>query len=703
VDAGHREKWIKLFIYIGLVAGTFAAYEPVRKNGFVNYDDDTYITKNSGVSGGITRDSVILAFKQYHFYMWHPLTTLSHMLDCQLFGLNPLGHHLISLLFHIANAMLLFWILINLTGAIWASAFVAAVFALHPVQVDAVVWAAERKTVLSGFFWFLTIAAYIRYTKKPGTGRYILLFFIYGLCIMTKPVVVTLPFVLLLLDYWPLGRVQYKQDTTIANSNMSTPKERVGQKTSAGWLVIEKIPLFVLSGILSVMTVVAQQSGGVLAATGKISLDYRIANAFISYIKYIGKMIWPSRLAVYYPYDYANLTNTIIAACALVFILITVFSIYVCRRRRYVVVGWLWYVGTLVPVIGLIQAGSQSMANRYMYVPMLGLLIMIAWGIKDLTINRRNIRAVAGILTVVAIISMIILTRIQTGYWKNNFTLFEHTLKVTKNNGIAENNYGCAFLDARQFDEAVLHFNNALRINPANSEARNNLGKALVKLKRPVEAAACFTEILRRNGDSAEIHYRLAVALGMQEKYDEAIKHLTKVLDLEPDYPDAQNKMGFAMLATGKPKEAVGYFNKALRISKDQSDVYVNLGAAYMQLGEYELATRNFTKAVELKSNNINALTNLAWVLATVGDVSAQDANKAIEFAERACKLTEHKKPEPLDTLAAAYAAAGKFPDAVATAEKALDAAKAGGQEDMAVEIQNRLELYRTGRSYHVK
>ncbi len=703
MDAGPREKWIKLLIYIGLAAGTLAAYEPIRKNSFVNYDDNDYITKNHNVTGGITRDSVILAFKQSHYYMWHPLTTLSHMLDCQLFGLNPICHHLVSLLFHIVNALLLFWILVNLTGSTWASAFVAAVFALHPIQVEAVAWAAERKTVLSGLFWFFTIAAYIRYTKKPGTGRYILLFFVYGLCIMTKPIVITLPFVLLLLDYWPLGRVKYKQDATITNSGMSAPKKSGGQKTSAGWLVTEKIPLLVLSGVLGVITLVAQQSGGVVIALEKIPLDCRIANAFISYTKYIGKMIWPSRLAVCYPYSYSNLTNAVTLACMLVFILITVFSIYIFRHRRYVAVGWLWYVGTLVPMIGLVQAGSQAMADRYMYISMLGLLIMMAWGIKDLANNRRHLRAVAGILAVVAIISMIILTRIQVRYWKNDFALFEHTLKVTKNNGIAENNYGCAFLEAEQLDKAAIHFNNALRINPAHPKARDNLGKVLVKMKKPIEAAACFTEILRQDGDSAEIHYRLAVALGMQGKYDEAIKHLTKVLELEPNYPDAQNKMGFALLATGEPNEAIEYFNRALRISKGQSDVYVNLGTAYIRLGKYEPAIQNLTKAVELEPNSIDALNNLAWVLATVGEVSAQDANRAIGFAERACKLTGHNKPKPLDTLAAAYAAAGKFSDAAATAEKALNAAKAAGQEDMVAEIQNRLELYLTNRPYHVK
>ena len=353
MNAEHHEKLVKLLIYIGLAAATFAAYEPTLHNGFVNYDDTIYITENPRVAGGITPDSVAWAFTQPHAYMWHPLTTLSHMLDCRLFGLKASWHHFVSLLIHIANALLVFWILTNLTGSIWPGAFIAAVFALHPVQVESVAWAAERKTVLSGLFWLLTISVYIWYTKRPGTGRYILLFLVFGLCIMTKPVVVTLPFALLLLDYWPLERVKWELSIKPLTPNAESPR-----KISAALLIIEKIPLLLLSAVLATITFISQKNGEVVSSLEALPLNLRTANVFISYIKYIGKIIWPSGLAVIYPYFHLNLTNAPVIICALLLVLATVFSIYIGRHRKYVLVGWLWYVGTLVPMIGLVQVGG---------------------------------------------------------------------------------------------------------------------------------------------------------------------------------------------------------------------------------------------------------------------------------------------------------------------------------------------------------
>ena len=570
----------KLFICLGLIAATLVAYEPIRHNGFVNYDDDAYITNNPSVKGGITRDSVIWAFTKPHQVNWHPLTTLSHILDCQLFGLNPLGHHLVSLTFHIINALLLFWIINDLTGAIWPSAFVAAVFAVHPLQVESVAWAAERKTVLSGLFWLLTTAVYIRYARRPGISRYIFLLVVFGLCIMTKPVVVTLPFVLLLLDYWPLERFK---------------------KVSAGRLISEKIPLLVLSIILSAITFIVQRSGGVVQAIEKEPINYRIANMFLSYIRYTGKMIAPSRLAAFYPHPRPDFTDTWVVICAALFILITIISIDIGLRRRYASVGWLWYVGTLVPVIGLVQVGTQAIADRYMYIPMVGLLIIAGWAVNDLVANRPRWRVVAAVSATGVLLVGVILTRMQVGYWHNNTTLFEHTLKITKNNLLAESNYGMALLEAGHIDEAIGHFNNALRLN------------------------------------------------------------------------------------------------------KSHANAYLNLGTAYSRLGKYKPAIQNWTKALELKPNSVKALNNLAWALATAEYVSADDANKAVELAQHACELTRYKKAELLDTLAAAYAAAGRFEDAVKTAGQAVDIVKAGGQEDLVSEIQNRMELYKAGHRYRQK
>jgi tetratricopeptide (TPR) repeat protein len=653
----------------------------------------------------------------------------------------------------------------------WTSAFVAAVFALHPLQVESVAWAAERKTVLSGLFWLLTMAAYIRYARQPRLGRYLVVLLVFGLGIMTKPAVVTLPLVLLLLDYWPLERIGRPGPPMAGKLRYATPgKQRVGgasQKVSAVRLIVEKIPLLALSVILSVMTLKAQQSGGAVITFEKIPLDYRIANVFTSYIKYIGKMICPSRLAVFYSNPHVNLLEATVVVCALLFVLISILSIYIGRRRRYVAVGWLWYVVTLVPMIGLVQVGTQAMADRYMYISMLGLLIIATWSVKDLIANNRHWKTAATVLAAIVLSSAVILTRTQVKYWQDDMTLFAHTLKVTENNPLAEHNYGSALFEAGQLDEAIPHFNNAIRIIPTFVEARNNLGKifliqgktneaiacfndvlrqnggsaeahyylamalgaqgkyndaikhfamvpsldtkypdarygmglALMAANRPNEAIACFNDVLRQNGDSAEAHYNLGIALGKQKKYDEAIEHLAKVLQLNPMYPEAHNKIGFALQLAGRPDEAIKYLNEGLKINKGQ-ETYANLGSAYIQAGKYDLAIANLTKAIELKPDNIEVLNKLAWLFGAVDNTSIHNAQKAIEFAQQGCELTGYKDPMLLDTLAVAYAAAGRFDEAKATAEKALSIAKETGRENLAVEIQNRIKLYEAGQQY---
>ena len=696
-DTERRKTWVKLLIYIGLAAGTFAAYEPIRKNTFVNYDDHAYITKNANVTGGITLHSVVWSFTKYYAGNWHPLTWLSHILDCQLFGLNPIGHHLVSLLLHIVNALLIFWIFNSVTGAIWPSAFVAAVFAMHPLQVESVAWAAERKTVLSGLFWFLTIAVYIWYTKRPGIGRYLLLFGMYALCIMTKPIVVTLPLVLLLLDYWPLGRVKWEWHTG------RVPKNKGLQEVSVWRLITEKIPLFAMSAALSVITFVIQQHSGAVAAMRTIPLDFRFANMFISYIRYIGKIIWPSQLAAFYPYPRANLSDANVAVCMLIFILISLFSIYLGRRRKYIVMGWLWYVGTLVPMIGLVQVGMQSMADRYMYVSILGPLFIAVWTVRDFVFNRPRWKVAVSLLAVVVLFSSVIVTRTQVRYWQNTITLFEHALKVTKNNDLAEKGYGGGLFEAGRFDEAAVHLNNALRIQPGYFAAGNDLGKVYIKQGKLDEAVACFNELLKRKKDSAELYYNLGLALTLQNKYEEAVKCFAGALELDAKYPDAHNRMGTALLATGKNVEAIKYLTEALRISSNDAGLYEKLGNAYAQSGRYEQAIQNWTKTAELKPDSANVLNNLAWLLATANNTFVQDANKAIELAHHACELTDYNEPSYMDTLAVAYAAAGRFKDAVMTAQQAVDTAKSSGQEKLAGEIQSRLELYQAGRPYRGK
>jgi tetratricopeptide (TPR) repeat protein len=686
MDSGGNTKAI---ICIGLVAATLAAYEPIRHNDFVNYDDRLYITENPNVNKGLTVDSVVRAFTKPYALNWHPVTWLSHIVDCEIYGLNPVGHHITSVVIHTVNSVLLFWVLWRMTKATWASGFVAAVFALHPVHVESVAWAAERKDVLSGLFWILTMLAYVRYAERPNLKRYSLVLLAFAMGLMSKPIAVTLPFVLLLLDWWPLERIG-------VSGGQSPP-----YTSSAKQILIEKVPLFAMSAVSSVITLIAQRSGGAVIALEKIPLGYRIANMFFSYIRYIGKTLWPDRLAVLYPHPHINPSGVTAIICALLFVLITVFSIDIGRRRKYIAAGWLWFLGALVPVIGLVQVGSQGIADRYMYLPMTGLLIIVAWGVKDFVAHRPRWRIASAVSAGVILLSAIMLTRTQVRYWRNSITLFEHTLEVTENNAGAETMYGGALTDAGRYDEALLHLSNAVRINPLLPEARNSIGKVLINQGRFAEGIECFKELIRMKQDYAEGYYNLGTALGIQGKYDEAIKNFARAIELNPEYPDAQKRMGTALLAAGRPKEAIEYLQKSLRINPYETVVYVSISIAYIKTGNYEQAFENWAKAEELQLNSDYVFNNPAWLIATAGDVSAEDANNAIEFAERACDKTGYNQANLLDTLAAAYAAGGRFDEAVTTAQKAIDAAKARGQDELAGAIQKRIELYRAGQRYH--
>jgi tetratricopeptide (TPR) repeat protein len=447
---------------------------------------------------------------------------------------------------------------------------------------------------------------------------------------MTKPIVVTLPFALLLLDYWPLDRIKWRLSIKPLTPNTNSP-----QKISAVLLITEKIPLLLLSAVLVVLTLISQKSGAVISSLEKLPLNLRIANVFISYIKYIGKTIWPSGLAVFYPYFHLNLTDAAVIICALLFVLITVFCIYIGRRRKYVLVGWLWYVGTLVPMIGLVQAGSQSMANRYMYISILGLLIIAVLAVKEFVADNVRRKILVAVSAAGLLFTLGILTQMQVKHLQNDFTLFGYAIEVTENNVVAESGFGSALFRAGRYNEAVPYLANALRISPAYSNARNDLGMVFLKQGKLNEAIACFDELIKQKQDS--------------------------------------------------PK------------------VYVNLAIAYSQQGKYDLAMQNCAKAEQLKPNETEPLNNMAWLFATIGDASVQDANKAIGYARRACELTANNNADNLDTLAVAYAAAGKFNDAIMTAEKALNIAKAAGQENTAREIQNRLELYKAGKPYREK
>lgn len=557
-----RKKTYIFLVYILLALVTFIAYERLRHNDFVSIDDELYVTKNPHVYGGITRESVIWAFTTPHgdTSYWQPLTWLSHMLDCQLFGLNALGHHFTSLLFHIANTLLLFWILKNTTGAFWRSVFVAAVFALHPLRVESVAWVAERKGVLSGFFWMLTITAYILYAKRPGIKRYLLVVVALCLGLMAKPMVVTLPFVLLLLDYWPLGRFQWKTKGRPEDLSQLESAKVTCRRQPLWWLLVEKIPLFILAGASGLLTYIVVQNLG--ARVGYLSLKLRIGNALVSYVGYIVKTFYPVHLAVFYPYrpDVGLLWQLIV--CFTILVVASAAVIYFGRRRRYLMVGWLWYLGTLVPVIGLIQVGSQAMADRYSYLSTIGLLIMICWGAAELAKRMRYREIVLATAMVSAALALAVGTWLQVGYWRNSITLFEHAVAVTRDNYLAHNNLGAALSRQGKVSGAIEHYAEAVRIWPAGKVALTNLAPLLIWKGRIDEVVGYYREYLQEEPKDHQIHKQLADTLVRQaesisrggfepsylakSKLDEAVKHYRQALRLKPNFAEARSNLRHA-------------------------------------------------------------------------------------------------------------------------------------------------------------
>jgi len=649
-----------LLAYLLLVIATVIAYAPIRHNDFTSYDDDDYITNNPNVQVGLTRQSVIWAFTTSHEANWHPITWLSHMLDCQLFGLEPLGHHLTNLFFHIANTLLVLCVLKKMTGAIWPSAFVAAAFALHPLHVESVAWASERKDVLSTFFWMLTMAAYVRYTQQRTIIKYLPIVLFFALGLMAKPMLVTLPFVLLLLDYWPLARWPQPQ---LPNASTRKPSKKTRAPRPVIYrLLWEKAPLFVLSAASCVVTFFVQRSGGAVVKIDLMPFDIRITNALASYVTYLAKMIYPASLAPLYPLKYLPTWQPIISFFILV--VISAIVIYWARRRPYLIVGWLWYLGTLVPVIGLLQVGVQAYADRYTYLPLLGIFIMIAWFAAELTAKWRRRKLAIGIsISAVLMITaaLLICTQNQVRKWRDNCTLYKHTLAVTENNGIMHYNYGCALLnDKEDFETAIEHFKKTLQIRPTKVSALNNWGVALQRLGKEQEAIEKWNQSIQIDPDNPNTNYHLGMALKRQQKYEDAAGHFEKSLQLKP----------------------VWY-------------VHSSLGDIYFQMGKIDLAIDQWTRAINLNPLTPVVLNKLAWLLTFATDPKLRDTARAVKFAQQACELTRYEQYPFLETLAAAYAAAGQLPLAVQTVQKALDLALATGNKDAAAKIQKQLESYK--------
>jgi Flp pilus assembly protein TadD len=577
-----------LIICFFLLAATFAIYWPVQNHEFVNYDDDEYVTENRYVKAGLSREGFIWAFKTPVAGLWHPLTLISHMLDCHLHGLNPGRHHITSLFIHAANTLLLFLVLKRMTGALWRSAAVAALFAFHPLQVESVAWVAERKNVLSTFFWMLTLWGYCLYVKSPGLKLYLLPLVFLAVGLMAKPMLVTLPFVMLLLDYWPFSRTQSEYLRGPDHTETNNSGKLGSQKSPLLGLIWEKLPFLSLSAGSILLTLWAQGRAGALASLEFIPLKVRIANALISYVSYMGKMIWPFHLAVFYPHP-GMPPAWKVAGATLMLSAIFLITIRSWRRHPYLMVGWLWFLGTLIPVIGMVQVGSQAVADRYAYVPLIGLFIMISWGVPTFLSRWRHRRifvaAPAGL-----VLFFMTITWCQIRHWKTSATLFEHALRATSNNHRAHYNLGVALHERGNLNEAVAHYRAALIIRPNYVEAHNNLGAGLAEQGKTREATAHFYQALKISPDHAKAQNNLGIVLVGRGKVEEAISHYTEALRIQPDYPEAHNNLGVALAQQGKLPEAIASFSQALHFKADYTPAQNNLRRALKQVGKSETA-----------------------------------------------------------------------------------------------------------------
>lgn len=844
-----------------LAAVTLAVYWPVGQHEFINYDDPDYVTENSHVLAGLNLETCRWPFNIGYASNWHPLTWLSHMLDCEIYGLNPRGHHLTNVVLHVLNTILLFGLLKRTTGELWPSAWVAALFAWHPLHVESVAWVAERKDLLSTLFFMFTLGAYASYTAKaqarnPRSGLYYglaLLFFAMGL--MSKPMLVTLPFVLLLLDYWPLGRFE--------------PKAQQATRRRNGWLFLEKIPFFALSLLSIAITLVAQGRGGAVVSLQVIPFDVRCWNAFVSWLRYAGKLLWPKDMAVFYPYVH-EWPFWFVFLAVIFLLVVSWLAVWLRQTAPYVPVGWFWFLGVLVPVIGLVQVGNQALADRYTYIPSIGFFMVIGWSVRQWLVRWPGWRPVVGLAAVSSFVACASVTRLQVQYWRDSITLFEHALAVTPDNATARNNLGTALAFKGRFEEAAVHFNAVRRLNPNSAVAHCNLGTVLDKQGRPDEALEHYRIALTLDPRNAAAHFNIANTHAAAGRFGDAVSHYQEAIRLQPDYPSAHNNLAIAFSRLQQPvsalfhareavrlnpfhaeawnnlgslhaeqaddRSAVDCYERAVRIAPGFSQAHFNLaqglnrlartneaitalmsalrcdpgfrearyelaaacarsgdfaqssnhlaqidadstnrfavwhslGISFAKAGRFPAAADCFRRALQIRPGDAIALTHLAnslarldeleaasdccrealrnephnarvhhalgrildrqgrtkqsmehlvraaelqpdwpealndaaWLLATTPNAALRNGPQAIRLAERAIALTDQPQPHFLGTLAAAYAAAGRFADATATAQRALTLARQQHQYTLAAATQTRLALYQAGQPF---
>ncbi len=637
-------------IAIFLLSLCWIVFGQTRRFDFVNFDDQLYVYDNALIRHGLSWPGLGWMLSEAHGSNWHPLTTFSHMLDCQLFGVNAGAHHLVNLFFHSMGVVLLFVVLRAMTSATWRSALVAALFAIHPQHVESVAWISERKDVLSGFFFMLTLAAYVHYVRQPSRLGYLLLLLAAAGGLLAKPMLVTLPFVLLLLDYWPLRRFV-----------------SVRQAKQTRRLFLEKVPILILALTISVITYVIQVTHDAL--NDSMPLAWRAGNAVSSYYTYLQQMIWPANLAAFYPHPEDHLSLWKIASSLVILVLISALVFFRRRRNPYLLVGWLWYLGMLLPVIGLLQVGTQGWADRYSYLPGIGIYLALVWLVADLTIRlpyRRQVAAIgaAGILTACALVA-----RKQTQFWRDSETLWNRALAVTKENHLAQSGLGALDENQGRLDQALSRYRTAAEIR----------------------------ERLPRTHDLLLATYNANIAgvLLRQGHADEAINYCRVALDFQPSYAQACRIWGDALMYEGHTAEAIPLFRQAAETYLADPQFHYNFGEALLSEGEEEEAVAHLERALVFDHDSLPALNDLAWIYATSSNPQLRHGKRAVLMAERAVQLSAKKEPFYIHKLAAAYAEDGNFPEAIAAADYAKKLALDQGNAGLADELQRNIDIYR--------
>ncbi|HTR43861.1 MAG TPA: tetratricopeptide repeat protein [Pseudomonadales bacterium] len=693
----RQAQLLKYLICVLLAVITFTAYAFVANCVYVAFDDRNYIIGNFDIQNGFSWHAVKWAFTSFYSNNWHPLTWFSHILDCRLYGLDPAGPHLTNLAIHVTNTVLVFLLFQNITTKLWQSAFVATLFAIHPMHVESVAWVSERKDVLSTFFLLLTLLAYARYVelaaaKKPACWLvYALSLFLFILGLMSKPMLVTLPGILFLLDFWPLRRVQLplKNQPKVLRD-----------------VFVEKIPFIILAGISCVVTYIAQNTTGAVKSVQDFPLSQRLAHIPVSYEWYLFKIFWPANLSVFYPFrtgDYVPAEDIVFAVLLLA--ALTAFAVWRARKYPWFIVGWLWFLGTLIPVIGLVQAGNQAYADRYAYIPYIGLSIILAWGLSELLSRWPGQQIILWVITVFVAVACFWRTTVEVRYWKDGFTLLNRTIALDPKDELAWAVLGLEYEVRGNNNKAIDYETQATTLDDQFGWAWLDLGRMLIIKGDYPAAENAFQMALQSDHfvpDRIDSYNNLGDVYVNTGQFAQAIPNYQSSLDLSPNQPLALNGLGLSYVQTQQPDLAITAYQNAIKLNPDFPEAHLSVAMLLAKAGRDSEAISHYRKVVELNTNTVIALNNLAWLLAADSDPKLRNGPEAVSLSQHACELTQYQEAFLIGTLAVAYAEAGRFNEAVTASQKAQDVALAHGQKVVAEQNLKLMQLFKSGKPFHL-